>query len=155
MDLLIVSNSWDALPEAIGLPIRTLCPVDHGAKSRPNVFQRNILNFRLEYVQDESLYRYVYDFVEENRELWEKGVVVTREWEPAVTFVLSERRDGESYIGGIAARDFWCGKEIKDKLALPLSAAASIAKSCAWVFEGYNEGNQYEQRVSLGGATYG
>lgn len=108
--------------------------------------------FRLEYIQDESLYRYVYDFVEENRELWEKGVVVTREWEPAVTFVLSERRDGESYIGGIAARDFWCGKEIKDKLALPLSAAASIAKSCAWVFEGYNEGNQYVQRVSLGGA---
>jgi CRISPR-associated endonuclease/helicase Cas3 len=107
---------------------------------------------RLEYMQDESLYRYVYDFVEENRELWEKGLVVTREWEPAVTFVLGERRDGQDYIGGIAAREFWSGKEIKESLALPLSAAADVARYCAWVFEGYNEGNQYEQRVPMGGA---
>jgi CRISPR-associated endonuclease/helicase Cas3 len=106
---------------------------------------------RLEYMQDESLYRYVYDFVEENRELWEKGVVVTREWEPSVTFVLGERREGRDYIGGIAAREFWRGKEIKESLALPFSAAADVARFCAWVFEGYNEGNQYEQRVPLGG----
>jgi CRISPR-associated endonuclease/helicase Cas3 len=131
-------------------------PLDAGAKRALNdlnsVPDLRRVPFRLEYVQDESLYRYVYDFVEENRELWEKGVVVTREWEPAVTFVLSEERNGEVHIGGIAARDFWCGKEIKDKLALPLSAAASVSGHCAWVFEGYNEGSQYEQRVALGGA---
>lgn len=106
---------------------------------------------RLEFIQDESLYRYVYDFVEENRELWEKGIIVTREWEPAITFVLSERRDGQDWIGGIAAREFWRGKEIKEKLALPLSAAADLAQFCTWVFEGCNEGNQYGRRIPLGG----
>jgi CRISPR-associated endonuclease/helicase Cas3 len=106
---------------------------------------------RLEFIQDESLYRYVYDFVEENRELWEKGIIVTREWEPAITFVLSERCYGQECIGGIAARDFWRGREIKEKLALPLSAAADLAQSCTWVFEGCNEGNQYGRRISLGG----
>jgi CRISPR-associated endonuclease/helicase Cas3 len=107
---------------------------------------------RLEYLQDLSLYRYVYDFVQENRELWEKGVLITREWEPSIAVVISENDGRGDYIGGIPARDFWRAKEIKEKLLLPLSGAADIAPYCAWVFEGYNEANQYTQRVAVGGS---
>jgi len=110
------------------------------------------VHLRLEYLQDQSLYRYVYDFVQENRELWEKGVVITREWEPSIALVRSEQRDGKDCIGGIPARDFWRAMEIKEKLLLPLSGAADIAPYCAWVFEGYNEANQYAQRVPVGGS---
>jgi CRISPR-associated endonuclease/helicase Cas3 len=110
------------------------------------------IHLRLEYLQDQSLYRYVYDFVQENRELWEKGVLITREWEPSIALVRSEQRDGKDYIAGIPARDFWRAKEIKEKLLLPLSGAADIAAYCAWVFEGYNEANQYTQRVAVGGS---
>lgn len=107
---------------------------------------------RLEYLQDLSLHRYVYDFVQENRELWEKGVVITRDWEPSIVVVRSEKRDQGDCIGGIPARDFWRGKEIKEKLLLPISGAADIAPFCAWVFEGYNEGSQYTQRIAVGGS---
>ncbi len=107
---------------------------------------------RLEYLQDVSLYRYVYDFVQENWELWEKGVVITRDWEPSIPLVRWEKGRGGDHIGGIPARDFWRGKEIKEKLLVPISGAAHIAPSCAWVFEGYNEGNQYTQRIAVGGS---
>lgn len=110
------------------------------------------IHLRLEYLQDQSLYRYVYDFVQENQELWEKGVVVTRDWEPSIALVYSEQRDGKDYIAGIPACDFWRAKELKEKLLLPLSGAADIARYCAWVFEGYNEASQYTQRVVVGGS---
>ncbi len=112
----------------------------------------NRIHLRLEYLQDQSLYRYVYDFVQENQELWEKGVVITRDWEPSIALVRSEQRDGKVYIAGIPAREFWRAKEIKEKLLLPLSGAADIAACCAWVFEGYNEASQYMQRVAVGGS---
>jgi len=108
---------------------------------------------RLEYLQDLSLYRYVYDFVQENRELWEKGVLITRDWEPSIIVVRSEKDERGDRIGGIPARDFWRGKEIKEKLLVPASGAAGIAPCCAWVFEVYNEGNQYTQRIAIGGST--
>ena len=110
------------------------------------------IHLRLEYLQDQSLYRYVYDFVQENRELWEKGVLITREWEPSIALVRSETRNGQDYIGGISARDFWCAKDIKEKLLLPISGAASIAPFCAWCLEAYDEGNQFTQRLVVGGA---
>jgi CRISPR-associated endonuclease/helicase Cas3 len=108
---------------------------------------------RLEYLQDLSLYRYVYDFVQENMELWEKGVVITRDWEPSIVVVRSEKNERGDYIGGIPARDFWRGKEIKEKLLLPVSGAADIAPCCAWVLEIYNEGIQYTQRIAIGAST--
>ncbi len=107
---------------------------------------------KLEYLQDQSLYRYIYDFVQENRELWQKGVLITRDWEPTITVVLSENIDGQDFIGGIPARDFWMAKEIKEKLLLPVSGASEIAPYCAWVFEVYNEGNQYAQRIAVAGS---
>jgi len=110
------------------------------------------IHLRLEYLQDQSLYRYIYDFVQENRELWEKGVLITRDWQPSVALVRSEKRDGQDYIGGIPSHDFWRGKEIKEKMLLPVSGAADLAPYCAWVFEGYNEGNQHVQRVAIGGS---
>jgi len=108
---------------------------------------------RLEYLQDLSLHRYVYDFIEENRELWEKGVLITRDWEPSIIFVRSEKRERGDYIGGIKAREFWRGEEIKEKLLLPVSGAADVAPFCAWAFECYNEGNQYAQRIPIGGSS--
>jgi CRISPR-associated endonuclease/helicase Cas3 len=131
-------------------------PIDGELKQQLNahntISDPSRIHLRLEYLQDQSLYRYVYDFVQENRELWEKGVLVTREWEPSIAVVLDEERHGESYIGGIPARDFWRAKEIKEKLLLPVSGAADIAPRCTWVFEGYNEANQYTQRVAVGGS---
>ncbi|HWP56704.1 MAG TPA: DEAD/DEAH box helicase [Candidatus Acidoferrales bacterium] len=110
------------------------------------------IHLRLEYLQDQSLYRYVYDFVQENRELWEKGIVITRDWEPSIAVVRSEQRNGATYIGGIPARDFWRSKEVKEKLLLPVSGAADISPYCVWVFEGYDEANQYTQRFAVGGS---
>lgn len=111
------------------------------------------IHLRLEYLQDQSLYRYVYDFVQENRELWEKGVLVTREWEPSIALVRGEHINGQPFIGGVPARDFWCAKEIKEKLLIPISGAAFLAPRCTWVVEGYNEANQYTQRVAVGGSN--
>ncbi len=130
----------------VDLPVRQML----NALNTPPDLAR--IHLRLEYLQDLSLYRYVYDFVEENRELWGKGVVITRDWEPSVLLVRSEKRGREDYIGGIPARDFWCCKAIKEKILLPLSGAADLSPYCAWVFEGYNEGNQYTQRVAVGGS---
>jgi len=127
--------------------------VKQGLNAHNTIPDLSRIQLRLEYLQDQSLYRYVYDFVQENRELWEKGVVITRDWEPAIALVRSEQLDGKDYIGGIAARDFWRAKEIKEKLLLPLSAAADIAPYCAWVFEGYDEANQYTQRIPVGGSN--
>ena len=31
------------------------------------------VHLRLEYVQDTALYRYIYDFVQENKPIWERG----------------------------------------------------------------------------------
>ena len=131
--------------------------LDAGVKKELNrlnlVPDLNAVPQRLEYLQNLSLHRYVYDFVEENRELWEKGILITRDWEPSIPVVRGNTSELGDCIGGIPEREFWCGKELKEKLLLPVSGAAEIAPFCAWVFEGYNEGNQYIQRVALGGAT--
>lgn len=113
--------------------------------------QLDSVHLRLEYVQDLSLYRYIYDFVQENRQIWEKGILVTREWEPCLPLVRSEKREGKNYIGGITEQEFWRGKEIKEKVLLPVSAAASIAPFCAWIFEAFNVEFHHPQRVPVGG----
>ncbi|MEM4235167.1 MAG: DEAD/DEAH box helicase [Candidatus Methanomethylicaceae archaeon] len=113
--------------------------------------QLDTVHLRLEYVQDVALYRYVYDFVQENRALWEQGVLITREWEPAIPVVRSEKRDGAIYIGGIPEREFWRGKEIKEKTLLPVSCAADIAPFCAWIFDTFNEEFHHPQRIPVGG----
>jgi len=106
---------------------------------------------RLEYLQDQKLYGYVYDFVRENKEVWERGLLVTRQWEPSVTLVLSEQRNGETYIGGILAKDFWQGKELKASYSLPVSGAASIAQMCTWIFDAYDTDYDMPRRVAVGG----
>jgi len=106
---------------------------------------------RLEYLQDQKLYSYVYDFVRENKEVWERGLLVTREWEPSVTLVLSEQHNGETYIGGIPARDFWLGKELKASCSLPVSGAASIAQMCTWVLDAYDTDYDAPRRLAVGG----
>lgn len=141
---------WEAFKDrAVGSSIDA--EVKQHLNEHNSIPDLNRIHLRLEYLQDQSLYRYVYDFVQENQELWEKGVVITRDWEPSIALVHSQQRDGSDYIAGIPARDFWRAKEIKEKLLLPLSGAADIAPYCAWVFEGYNEANQYTQRVAVGG----
>lgn len=109
------------------------------------------VHLRLEYVQDVALYRYVYDFVQENRALWAQGVLITREWEPTIPVVRSEKRDGKIYIGGIPEQDFWRGKEVKEKTLLPVSCAADIAPFCAWIFDTFNEEFHHPQRIPVGG----
>jgi CRISPR-associated endonuclease/helicase Cas3 len=106
---------------------------------------------RLEYLQDQKLYSYVYDFVRENKGVWERGLLVTREWEPSVTLVLSEQYDGETYIGGIPAKDFWWGKELKTCYSLPVSGAASIAQMCTWIFDAYDTDYDAPRRIAVGG----
>ena len=106
---------------------------------------------RLEYLQDQKLYGYVYDFVRENKEVWERGLLVTREWEPSVTLVLSEQRGGETYIGGIPEKDFWYGKELKEAFSVPVSGAASIAQMCTWIFDAYDTDYDRPRRVVVGG----
>jgi CRISPR-associated endonuclease/helicase Cas3 len=142
---------WETFKDrAVGSSIDTVVKQDlNKHNSIPDLSR---IHLRLEYLQDQSLYRYVYDFVQENQELWEKGVVITRDWEPVIALVRSEQRDGKDYIAGILARDFWRAKELKEKLLLPLSGAADIAPYCTWVFEGYNEASQYTQRVAVGGS---
>jgi CRISPR-associated endonuclease/helicase Cas3 len=113
--------------------------------------QLETVHLRLEYVQDLTLYRYIYDFVQENREIWEQGVLITREWEPCIPLVRSEKRDGQTYIGGVPEREFWRGAELRDKVLLPLSCAADIAPYCAWVFDTFNAEFYHPQRVPVGG----
>ena len=111
----------------------------------------NTVHLRLEYIQDVALYRYIYDFVQENKALWEQGVLITREWEPTIPIVRSEKRDGEIYIGGIPERDFWRGREVKEKTLLPVSCAADIAPFCAWIFDTFNDEFHHRQRIPVGG----
>ncbi len=105
----------------------------------------------VEYLHDEALYRYVYDHVPENAQIWERGTLVTREWEPSIELVFSETREDDTYIGGIPQRRFWRGGKIKESLSLPIRRAASLAQFCAWVFTGQDEDNDSTLRVALGG----
>lgn len=105
---------------------------------------------RLEYQQDEMMHRYIYDFVRENRELWEKGIIVTRQWEPSITLVMSEERGGGNYIGGIPKQRFWWGDKLKEYYSIPVSGAADIAGSCAWIFEGYDTDRDKTSRIVVG-----
>ena len=109
------------------------------------------VHLRLEYVQDTALYRYIYDFVQENKPIWERGMIITRQWEPCITVVRSEKRDNENYIGGIREQAFWRGKELTEKTLLPVSCAADIAPYCAWIFDTFNDDLHYPQRISVGG----
>lgn len=105
----------------------------------------------VEYLHDEALYRYVYDHVPENAQIWERGTLVTREWEPSIELVFSETHEDDTYIGGIPQQRFWRGGKIKESLSLPLRRAASLAPFCAWVFTGQDEDNDSPLRVALGG----
>ena len=109
----------------------------------------NTVKQRLEYQQDEMMHRYIYDFVRENRELWEKGVIVTRQWEPSITLVMNEERGGENYIGGIPEWKFWSGDELKEHYSIPVSGAADIAGACAWIFEGYDTDRDKTSRIMI------
>lgn len=109
------------------------------------------VHLRLEYVQDTALHRYIYDFVQENKAIWEQGLLITREWEPSVAIVRSEKRNGDTYIGGIPDREFWRGKELKEKTLLPVSCAADIAPFCAWILDTFNDEFHQPQRVPVGG----
>lgn len=106
---------------------------------------------RLEYQQDEAMHRYIYDFVRENRELWEKGVIVTRQWEPSITLVMSEVQNGKNYIGGITETEFWNGEELREYYSISVSGAADIAGACAWIFEGYDADHDKTSRFAVGG----
>jgi CRISPR-associated endonuclease/helicase Cas3 len=106
---------------------------------------------RVEYLHDEALYRYVYDYVPENAEIWERGTLVTRDWEPNIELVLAQNRDGETLIGGIPEWKFWRGEKLKESLSLPVRRAANLAPFCAWVFTGQDEDNDSTIRVALGG----
>ncbi len=105
----------------------------------------------VEYLHDEALYRYVYDHVPENAQIWERGTLVTREWEPSIELVFSEMCEDDTYIGGIPQQRFWRGGKMKESLSLPIRRAASLAPFCAWVFTGQDEDNDSPLRVALGG----
>ena len=109
------------------------------------------VHLRLEYMQDTALYYYIYDFVQENKLMWERGMIVTRQWEPCITVVRSEKQNDETYIGGIREQAFWRGKELKDRTLLPVSCAADISPFCAWIFDTFNDDFHYPQRTSVGG----
>jgi CRISPR-associated endonuclease/helicase Cas3 len=105
----------------------------------------------VEYLHDEALYRYVHDRVPENRELWERGVLITRNWEPNIELVFSEERNGETYIGGLSQQRFWGGGEVKQSITLNMRQAVWLAPRCAWVFTGRDEDNDSTVRLALGG----
>ncbi len=105
----------------------------------------------VEYLHDEALYRYVHDRVPENKELWERGVLITRNWEPNIELVFSEERNGETYIGGLSQQRFWGGGEVKQSITLNMRQAVWLAPRCAWVFTGRDEDNDSTIRLALGG----
>lgn len=105
----------------------------------------------IEYLHDEALYRYVHDHVPENRELWERGVLVTRHWEPNLELVFSEDRGGETWIGGLPSQRFWGGGEVSQSVSLSMGQAVLLAPRCAWVFTGRDEANDSTVRLALGG----
>lgn len=105
----------------------------------------------VEYLHDEALYRYVHDRVPENRELWERGVLVTRDWTPNIELVFSEELNGETYIGGLPSHRFWGGGEVKQSISLNMKQAVWLAPRCAWVFTGRDEDNDSTLRLALGG----
>lgn len=155
---IVESSPAQARTEALrdylqGLPAGT--ELDSQNKSELNAInvppQLDTIHLRLEYVQDVALYRYIYDFVQENKAIWEQGVLITREWQPCIPVVRSEKRNGETYIGGIPAREFWRGKELEEKTLLAVSCAADIAPFCAWIFDTFNNEFHYPQRVPVGG----
>ncbi|MGH3086748.1 MAG: helicase-related protein, partial [Rubrobacteraceae bacterium] len=105
----------------------------------------------VEYLHDEALYRYVHDRVPENRELWERGVLITRDWTPNIELVFSEERDGETRIGGLPPHRFWGGGEVKESISLNMRQAVRLAPRCAWIFTGRDEDNDSTVRLALGG----
>ncbi len=105
----------------------------------------------VEYLHDEALYRYVHDRVPENKELWERGVLITRNWEPNIELVFSEERNGETYIGGLPQQRFWGGGEVSSSVSLTMRQAVRLAPRCAWVFTGRDEDNDSTVRLALGG----
>jgi CRISPR-associated endonuclease/helicase Cas3 len=105
----------------------------------------------VEYLHDEALYRYVHDRVPENRELWERGVLITRNWEPNIELVFSEERNGETHIGGLSQQRFWGGGEVEQSIALNMRQAVWLAPRCAWIFTGRDEANDSTIRLALGG----
>lgn len=105
----------------------------------------------VEYLHDEALYRYVHDRVPENRELWERGVLVTRNWEPNIELVFSEEQSGETHIGGLPQQRFWGGGEVKQSISLTMKQAVWLAPRCAWIFTGRDEDNDSTVRLALGG----
>jgi CRISPR-associated endonuclease/helicase Cas3 len=135
--------------------------LEEGAEISPEIKKRiNALNeppevaeaeSSIEYLHDEALYRYVYDYVPENAEIWERGTLVTRDWEPNIELVYSEESYGETLIGGIPERRFWRGEKLKESFSLSIRQAASLAPMCAWVFTGQDEDNDATVRVALGG----
>jgi CRISPR-associated endonuclease/helicase Cas3 len=105
----------------------------------------------VEYLHDEALYRYVYDYVPENAELWERGTLVTRDWEPSIELVFTREQDGETLIGGVSEWRFWRGEQVKESLSVTVRQAANLAQFSAWVFTGQDEDNDALIRVALGG----
>jgi CRISPR-associated endonuclease/helicase Cas3 len=132
-----------------GTKLDATCKAKLNEMNEPPQFDS--IHLRLEYVQDVALYRYIYDFVQENKTIWEHGILITREWEPAIPVVRSEICGEEKYIGGIPEREFWRGKEIKEKVLLPVSCAAYVAPFCAWIFDTFNDEFHQPQRIPLGG----
>lgn len=103
----------------------------------------------VEYLHDEALYRYVHDRIPENRELWERGVLITRSWEPNIELVFSEERDGGTRIGGISEQRFWRGGEVKQSISLNMRQAVRLAPRCAWIFTGRDDANDSTVRLAL------
>ena len=145
----------DQLPEYLKNKLQADDEID--TMHKDNINKMNIppeldnVKQRLEYQQDEKMYGYIYDFVRENREIWKEGVIITRQWEPSVTLVMSEVQNGKNYIGGITETEFWNGEELKEHYSIPVSGAADIAGACAWIFEGYDTDHDKTSRVAGGG----